>query len=136
MQTSAFQLALNTYFKERRNKATGFAMTITGLGPILMPQLINLLLTFYTTEQTIFIIGGLSLHAFVAAILLQPVKWHMKEKVDAENALKEAGEEEELVEENKDQVMTLLEKGLFEVQSVLFIDNCAEIIKIWVAKCH
>lgn len=113
---SAFQLALNTYFKERRNKATGFAMTITGLGPILMPQLINLLLKFYTTEQTIFIIGGLSLHAFVAAILLQPVKWHMKEKVDVEKA----DEDEELAEENKDQVMTLLEKGVFEVRVIRF----------------
>lgn len=111
MGVGAFQLALNTYFREKRSKATGFAMTITGLGPILMPQLINFLLKFYTTEQTIFIIGGLSLHAFLAAALLQPVKWHMKEKVivDEEDPLKEADEDH--TEENKDQVKTLLEKG-------------------------
>lgn len=111
--TGAFQLALNTYFRERRNKATGFAMTITGLGPILMPQLLNFLLKFYTTTQTIFIVGGLSLNAFVAAVLLQPVKWHMKEKVvvEEDSPIKQICEEEEFVEENKDQVTTLLEKG-------------------------
>lgn len=111
MVTGAFQLALNTYFREKRNKATGFAMTITGLGPILMPQLINLLLKFYTTEQTIFIIGGLTLNGFAAAALLQPVKWHMKEKVapDEEDPLQVT--EKEHVEETKDQITTLLEKG-------------------------
>lgn len=113
METGAFQLALNTYFRERRNKATGFAMTITGLGPILMPQLINFLLKFYTTEQTIFIIGGISLNALSAAMLLQPVKWHMKEKVsiDEEGLLQET--EKDLADEQKDQATTLLEKGKF-----------------------
>lgn len=112
METGAFQLALNTYFRERRNKATGFAMTITGLGPILMPQLINFLLKFYTTEQTIFIIGGMSLNALSAAMLLQPVKWHMREKViDEEDPLQET--EEDHADEEKDQATTLLEKGSF-----------------------
>lgn len=32
--TSAFSLALNTYFKEDRNKAFGLGATITGLGKI------------------------------------------------------------------------------------------------------
>lgn len=33
--TSSFSLALNTYFKENRNKAFGIGATITGLGKYL-----------------------------------------------------------------------------------------------------
>lgn len=34
---SAFSLALNTYFNKKRSMATGICITITGLGPVLMP---------------------------------------------------------------------------------------------------
>ncbi|ETN67682.1 monocarboxylate transporter [Anopheles darlingi] len=74
---SSFSLALNTYFKVRRNKAAGIAMTITGLGPIMLPQLVSLLLGLYGPRNCLLIIGALATHIIAAALLLQPVKWHV-----------------------------------------------------------
>jgi MFS family permease len=95
MLTSALNLAVNTYFLERRSKAMGFGMTAMGLGPVFMPLVISKLMDIYGVTGTALILGGLSLHSFAAALLLQPVKWHMKRKevpLDAvENA--EVGEE-------------------------------------------
>ncbi|XP_053687395.1 uncharacterized protein LOC128736910 [Sabethes cyaneus] len=74
---SSFSLALNTYFVTRRNKAAGVALTITGLGPILLPQLVSLLVGLYDPRSCLLIIGALATHIIAAALLLQPVKWHM-----------------------------------------------------------
>lgn len=74
---SSFSLALNTYFVTRRNKAAGIAMTITGLGPILLPQLVSLLVGLYGSRNCLLIIGALATHIVAAALLLQPVKRHM-----------------------------------------------------------
>ncbi|XP_058459541.1 uncharacterized protein LOC131435547 isoform X2 [Malaya genurostris] len=74
---SSFSLALNTYFVVRRNKAAGIAMTITGLGPILLPQLVSVLVSLYDPRACLFIIGALATHIIAAALLLQPVKRHM-----------------------------------------------------------
>lgn len=77
---SGLNLAINTYFRERRSKAMGFAMTATGLGPVFMPLVISKLMNIYGVSGTGLILAGLSLHSLVAALLLQPVKWHMKKK--------------------------------------------------------
>lgn len=47
---AAFSLAINTYFLQKRGRAMGLAMTITGLGPIIMPQIITLLADTYPTQ--------------------------------------------------------------------------------------
>jgi hypothetical protein len=78
MCESAYTLALNMYFKNKRSVAMGLAVTVTGFGPILIPQLIRLLMQFYTAEGVTLIFGGICAHVFIAATLLQPVKWHMK----------------------------------------------------------
>lgn len=78
MSRASYSLALNTYFRKRRSKAMSVAVTITGFGSIVIPQLINLLMKFYTPEGVILIFGGICAHFFATAMLLQPVKWHMK----------------------------------------------------------
>lgn len=80
MGMSSYPLAFNSYFKVRRNKAMGIATTLMGLGPILMPQLISFLLENYNIESVVLIIAGIATHCFIAALLLQPVEWHMVEK--------------------------------------------------------
>lgn len=75
---ASLNLALNTYFRERRGRATGFAMGFTGLGPVLVPLIITWLLEEYATQGAVLLLGALSLHSMVATTLLQPVKWHMK----------------------------------------------------------
>ncbi|XP_044254559.1 monocarboxylate transporter 12-like [Tribolium madens] len=98
MCQSSYGLALNMYFKEKRNVAMGFAVTITGLGPIIIPQLIGFLMTIYTPQDVTFIFGGICAHVFIAALLLQPVEWHMKtEKQTIEELLPVVTKTEETV---------------------------------------
>lgn len=82
LSTSSFSLALNTYFKVHRNKAAGFAMTLTGFGPIIMPQLVSYLLNKYTVQGCVLILSALALHIIAAALLLQPIKWHLIPKLE------------------------------------------------------
>lgn len=84
--SSSFSLALNTYFKEKRNKAFGIGATITGLGPVLLPQLISFLLGVYGAQGCVLIVGGFALNILAAALLLQPVKWHQTNKKVSKNA--------------------------------------------------
>ncbi|XP_055714006.1 uncharacterized protein LOC129808222 [Phlebotomus papatasi] len=79
MATSGFSLALNSYFVVRRNKAMGIAITITGLGPIFLPQLVTILLAEYGVQGCVLIISAVSMHIILAGLLLQPIKWHLVE---------------------------------------------------------
>nr|CAD7602197.1 unnamed protein product [Timema genevievae] len=76
----AFSLGLNSYFRKKRGKAMGYAMTLTGIGPIIMPLVISKMMSAYGVQGTGLILGALSLHSLVGALLLQPIKWHMKKK--------------------------------------------------------
>ncbi|KRT81779.1 membrane transporter [Oryctes borbonicus] len=81
MSISAYSIAVSSYFKEKRAKAMGYAMTISGIGPIIMPQIFSYLLWSYGATGTLTIVAGIATHTFFSGLLLQPVKWHMKEKV-------------------------------------------------------
>lgn len=80
--SSSFSLAMNTYFKDKRNKAFGIGATITGLGPIFLPQLVSFLLGFYGAQGCVLIIGGIAMNIVAVALLLQPVKWHQRRNLD------------------------------------------------------
>ena len=68
----ATNLAMNTYFRKKRNVAMGLSVTLTGLGPILMPLLVAKLLEIYATTGTLLIIAGISMHSLIGAALLKP----------------------------------------------------------------
>lgn len=70
--------SINSYFNVRRARAMGLAMTISGLGTVLMPLTVSYLLQIYTPEQTMLIVAALMLHCVPASLLLQPVRWHMR----------------------------------------------------------
>ncbi|XP_033205041.2 monocarboxylate transporter 14-like [Bombus vancouverensis nearcticus] len=70
----ATNLAMNTYFRKKRNVAMGLSVTLTGLGPILMPLLIAELLENYATTGTLLIIAGIAIHSLIGAALLRPFK--------------------------------------------------------------
>lgn len=78
--TSANSLALNTYFKEKRRIATGFAWTMTAFGPIIMPHLITFLMEIYDVQGTLLLFSGIALNAVVCAMIFQPVQWHTKKQ--------------------------------------------------------
>ncbi|XP_053600311.1 uncharacterized protein LOC128669475 isoform X2 [Plodia interpunctella] len=96
ISSSANALALNTYWKNRRRLATSLSWTTTGLGPMLWPHIITLLMASFGETGTILIISGISLHAIACALLLQPVEWHSKSAEQKEE------EEHKLLLKNKE----------------------------------
>ncbi|XP_049289402.1 uncharacterized protein LOC125767142 isoform X1 [Anopheles funestus] len=85
LATSAAFVALNHYFAKKRGQAVGLSMAGTALGMLIMPQLVRILLELYGFRGAVLVLSGLALHATVGAMLLQPIKWHLKEEeVDIE----------------------------------------------------
>ncbi|KAH8304105.1 uncharacterized protein [Drosophila kikkawai] len=78
ISVSASSLAINTYFQQKRRRAAGFSWTITGLGPIFLPHLVTFMLTIYGVQGTTLLFAAISLHAFVCALIYQPVRYHVK----------------------------------------------------------
>lgn len=76
--SSSTFIAVNSYFSLKRGRAVGLALAGTGLGQMLMPQIIGFLLNKYGFRGATLIVGGLALHGVIGACLSQPVKKHYK----------------------------------------------------------
>ncbi|XP_054728066.1 uncharacterized protein LOC129237382 isoform X2 [Anastrepha obliqua] len=76
ISVSASSLAINTYFKNKRRRAAGFSWTLTGLGPIFLPHVVTLFVSYYGVQGTVIIFAALSLHSMVCALIYQPVRYH------------------------------------------------------------
>lgn len=87
ISVSASSLAINTYFQQKRRRAAGFSWTITGLGPIFLPYLVTFLLEIYDVKGTVMLFAAISLHAFVSALIYQPVRYHTSLPAAAEQQL-------------------------------------------------
>lgn len=105
---AATSLAVNTYFKLRRRKATGFSWTITGLGPIFFPYFSTVIMGQYGAQGSILIYSAIALNAFLCALTLQPVLWHTKNRE----------EDSEVTEKNANTIpnSALLDKNESEVE--------------------
>ncbi|XP_034105051.1 uncharacterized protein LOC117568471 [Drosophila albomicans] len=97
---AAVSLAVNTYFKQSRRRATGFTWTITGLGPIIFPYVSTFLLDFYGAQGTILIYSAIALNAVLCAMTLQPVMRHVRKPEKPEVIVSEHKEQPELLEAN------------------------------------
>lgn len=84
---AAFTLAINSFFKEKRGKAIGLGMSITGLGSIYTPLLMSSLMYAYGWRYAVLILGAICLHSLLAAILLRPAKWYLKDPPKAEETV-------------------------------------------------
>ncbi|KAH8342609.1 hypothetical protein KR067_001398 [Drosophila pandora] len=104
---AATSLAVNTYFKQKRRRATGFSWTITGLGPIIFPHVSTFLLGYYGAQGSILIYAGIAMNAILCALTLQPVLRHVKKPpkvkvaaIEGATEGQEKGEPGELLEAN------------------------------------
>lgn len=82
----AFTLAINSFFKEKRGRAVGVGMSITGLGSIYMPLLMSFLMYLYGWRYAVLILSAICLHSLVAACLLRPAKWYLRDPPTSEEA--------------------------------------------------
>lgn len=99
---AAVSLAVNTYFRKQRRRATGFSWTITGLGPIIFPQVSTFLLAYYGVQGTILVYSAITLNAIFCAMTLQPVLWHVKKPEKAPETMSNGDVTSVTVETNED----------------------------------
>lgn len=71
-------IAVNSYFSKNRGRAVGLALAGTGVGQMIMPNVVHLLLEKYGFKGTTLVLSALALNGVVGASLFQPVEWHMK----------------------------------------------------------
>ncbi|CAK1551943.1 unnamed protein product [Leptosia nina] len=81
---AAFSLAINSFFKEKRGRAIGVGMSITGLGAIYMPLVMSVLMYAYGWRYAVLILGAICMHSLLAACLLRPAKWYLKDAPSSE----------------------------------------------------
>lgn len=89
---ASYPVAFNSYFTTKRAKAAAYALTVSGLGIVGVPQVISYLLSAYGIRGTCLIMGAINSHVFIAAFLLQPVKRYMRREIieeDSPEAVKE-----------------------------------------------
>lgn len=70
----------------KKGRAVSFSMAGSGFGKMLMPQVVTLLVLFYDYRGVILIMGALALHGVVGSLMLHPVEWHMKKKLDGDES--------------------------------------------------
>ncbi|XP_022235147.1 monocarboxylate transporter 5-like isoform X2 [Limulus polyphemus] len=66
------------YFEKRRTFANGLGLGATALGGIVIPLLLEGLVSEYGVRGTLLIMGALMLHGIVGAMLWEPVERHLK----------------------------------------------------------
>lgn len=71
-------IAVNSYFTTKRGRAVGLALAGTGLGQMIMPYVVRVLLDEYGFRGASLIMGALALNGIFGASLFQPVEQHMK----------------------------------------------------------
>ncbi|CAG2058110.1 unnamed protein product [Timema podura] len=71
-------MALRGYFSSRQGTAMRVAVRMAGVGPILLPPLVAFLMDRYGVQGATLVVGAVSLHCLLGAVLLRPLKWHLK----------------------------------------------------------
>ncbi|CAB3370521.1 Hypothetical predicted protein [Cloeon dipterum] len=67
-------VALSTYFNTKRGRAVGLALVGTGMGQMLMPQVVRFFLEWYDFSGAMLLLSAISLHAVFAAWLYRPLE--------------------------------------------------------------
>uniref|UniRef100_A0A0A9Y5F8 Monocarboxylate transporter 7 n=1 Tax=Lygus hesperus TaxID=30085 RepID=A0A0A9Y5F8_LYGHE len=75
---NAFSFSLNSYFSKKRTAAVGIAFMIAGIGSVITPLILSQAIGYLGARYTAFLLSAIVMNVFVAAMLLQPVKWHYK----------------------------------------------------------
>lgn len=142
MTSSAFSYALNSYFTTKRGRAISLAMTLIGVGPIIVPQVTTLLISYYGSQGTILLYGAFTLHSLVGSSLLHPLKWHTKNatKSGSVNGESSKNENENTIRERKRSIFqdeesfksSILDLAIVQRKTTLSnIDHDAEIGSIY-----
>jgi MFS transporter, MCT family, solute carrier family 16 (monocarboxylic acid transporters), member 9 len=72
----------NAYFVERRVVFMSISQTLIGLGTMVYPIVIQLLMDKYGFRGCLAVLAAINAHAIVGMLIMQPVAWHMQEVAD------------------------------------------------------
>ncbi|KAF3423515.1 hypothetical protein E2986_07990 [Frieseomelitta varia] len=117
-------------------RAMSLAMTLIGVGPIIVPQVTTFLISYYGFQGTILLYGAFTLHGYVGSSLLHPLKWHTK-NAKSETVNDESFNENKMTDrENNDEeslnsVLDLTNKQRRRKTTISSIDHDAEIGSIY-----
>lgn len=84
LATACTLVGINSYFSKKKGQAVGLSMAGTAMGFMTMPQVVSFLLSEYDFRSALLILGAVSLHSVVGAMLFQPVKWHLRPTIPIE----------------------------------------------------
>lgn len=76
----SFLTAMHAYFNKMRNMVMGLTQALTVSAIMVWPAFTTFLMDRYGFRGTVAIFAALSLNCVLAAIVLQPVEWHMRKK--------------------------------------------------------
>ncbi|XP_047985636.1 monocarboxylate transporter 13-like [Leguminivora glycinivorella] len=69
---------INDYFVDKRLLSTGIVQTMAATSAMAAPMIVSWTMSDYGYHCTLIVISSVGMQSFVAAMLLQPVEWHMK----------------------------------------------------------
>ncbi|XP_037292244.1 monocarboxylate transporter 13 isoform X3 [Manduca sexta] len=90
---------VTSYFVRLRGLANGICMSGSAFGSIILPPLLRYLIETYGYKGAVFILGGLMLNVWAAALLFQPVEEHMVRKYKEPEEDEDGAQLEPFVEE-------------------------------------
>lgn len=76
----SFFTAMHAYFDKKRNVVMGLTQALTVVAIMVWPAFTTFLMDRFGFRGTVAIFAALSLNSIVAALVLQPVEWHMKKR--------------------------------------------------------
>ncbi|KAM3967845.1 monocarboxylate transporter 7 [Aphomia sociella] len=76
---------INDYFVEKRLLIISISQTAVAITCMFTPKLVEALMALYGNLGCLMLASAVSMQLFVAVVLMQPVKWHMKKIMLLEN---------------------------------------------------
>lgn len=70
--------SFNNYFVKNRVMWMSFAQTLIGLGSMVYPILMQMLMQTYGFRGCLLVLTGINAHAVLGMLLMHPVEWHMR----------------------------------------------------------
>ncbi|XP_071962612.1 monocarboxylate transporter 12-like [Antedon mediterranea] len=91
------------YFKKRYAVANGLVFSGAGVGMVVLPLLLRVLIDNYTWRGTFLILGGVSLNMSVVARLMRPLKLKDKNEIEKDEEINERGDNKKYDSKIKDE---------------------------------
>lgn len=68
----------NSYFVSKRVMMMSIGQTLIGVGTMVYPILVQLLMNLYGFRGCMAILAAINAHAIFGMLVMHPVKWHLK----------------------------------------------------------